>query len=152
MTEQQVKTSQALNEFRRLCRKSKISFKSKDFRKAAAFGGLSISYLKVVLRALVERGFVQQEGTRLWAKYTWKPLYKNENKLEEYDAINPNSWDLIFKRAKEIQNGFKKASTKAVAPTLTVAVAIDFLKKSCPNIRITETFTCADGSTLQKEY
>ena len=154
MNEKQTETSKLLNNFRRECLKNDTSFTAKEFRNAAVFGGLTTDNLKWLLAVLVERGFVVQEGTRKQTTYTWKRLYKNESRLEEYDAINPNSWEIVFKRltTKRSETKRKYMLNKVVAPVITAASAIAFLKEHCPNICITETFECADGTTYTKQY
>lgn len=156
MTTEQTNTAQLINTFRTKCRNEKRKFTRTEFLKAAAFGGLTKWYIYRILKALVLRGFVTQEGHTTSTLYEWKPLYKNENKLEEYGAINPNSWELVFKKTSELTRRAprQKPNIKEVAveATLTVVKAIDFLKKACPNIVIKERFVCADGSELYKEY
>lgn len=152
MTKEQIATTQALNDFRNKCRAEKKEFTRKDFLKAAAFGGLTPCYIDRILRALVIRNFVVKKGKGLGTKYEWQPLYKNENKLEEYGAINPNSWDLVFKKTTELTRTKPKVRTVAVEATLTVVKAIEFLKNNCPNIVIKEKFVCADGSEVYKQY
>lgn len=154
MTEEQIKTSQLLNNFRAKCRKENTKFVSEDFRKAAAFGNLSKDTLQWLLRALVERKYVLQEGSTRHTTYWWTPIYKNEDTKEEYIAINPNSWEIIFKKASELRSLTKKACVKKAVTesTITVASAIAFLKKNCPTLRIIEIFTKADGTKFEQEY
>lgn len=153
MTENQTKTANLINDFRRACRREKRTFTTQDFLKAMAFGGLSVSYLKRVLRALVARNYVEKEGNTTSVKYTWKPIYKDEAKLEEYDAINLNSMDIVYKKATDYVKTVKpRVKAEVAEPILTVAKAIEFLKANCPNICITEKLICYDGSIVTKEY
>lgn len=154
MTENQIKTSQLLNEFRSKCRRENYKFTSEDFRKAAAFGNLPKDALRWLLKVLVERKYVTQEGTKRHTTYWWNPIYKNEDTKEEYGAIHPNSWEIIFQKANLMRSSAKRAAMhKAVVePVITVASAIAFLKKNCPTIRIIEKFTKADGTQFEQEY
>lgn len=154
MTENQIKTSQLLNEFRSKCRRDNYKFTSEDFRKAAAFGNLSKDTLNWLLKALVDRKYILKEGCTRHTTYWWTPLYKNEDTKEEYAAINPNSWENIFKKMSNLRSTVKHSYLRkaVVESTITVASAIAFLKKNCPTIRIVEKFTKADGTEFEQEY
>jgi len=154
MTEEQIKTSQLLNDFRSRCRKENIKFTSEEFRRAAAFGNLPKDALKWLLKALVERKYVMKEGSTRHTTYWWTPLYRNEDTKEEYAAINPNSWETLFKKMSDLRSTVKRSYLRkaVVESTITVASAIAFLKKNCPTIRIIEKFKKADGTEFEQEY
>ena len=154
MIEEQIKTSQLLNDFRSHCRKENIKFTSEEFRKAAAFGNLSNDTLKWLLKVLVDRKYVLKEGSTRHTIYWWTPLYRNEDTKEEYAAINLNSWENIFKKMRDLRSTVKRSYLRkaVVESTITVASAIAFLKKNCPTIRIIEKFKKADGTEFEQEY
>lgn len=150
MEEKRTKTMQLLNEFRSKCRAEKREFTTTEFRTTAVFGGFSLYYITMLLQTLVKRGYVTKRGSRRYTFYSWNPLYKNADKLEEYAAINPNSWETIFNDTTKALKTHNAPRSKE--PAITPAKAIAYLKEHCPNLVITEKFTCADGTEYEKRY